>query len=146
MHPRTAIRDAGLRVTRQRVAVLDAVGRRPHASAATVLADVATVLPGVSHQAVYDCLAHLTDAGLLRRFVVAGGPMLYERRTPEAHHHFVCRTCNLVVDVDCDVGAPRLTAPHAESFVIDEAEVTYRGICADCVALRPSLEPPLVSG
>ena len=69
-----------------------------------------------------------------------------ERRTPEAHHHFVCRTCNLVVDVDCDVGAPRLTAPHAESFVIDEAEVTYRGICADCVALRPSLEPPLVSG
>ncbi len=134
MEARTAIRDAGLRVTRQRVAVLEAVARRPHGSAAVVLGDVAGVLPGVSHQAIYDCLAHLAEAGLLRRFIVDGGPMLYETRIRDNHHHFVCRSCNTVVDVDCAIGAaPCLDATLADGFVIDEAEVTYRGFCADCV-------------
>jgi Fe2+ or Zn2+ uptake regulation protein len=137
MDARAAIQDAGMRVTRQRVAVLEAVQGRPHVSAAVVLAHVAGVLPDVSHQAVYDCLAHLTAAGLLRRFTMDGGPMLYETRTEESHHHFVCRTCNAVVDVDFAVAAaPRLDVPLGEGFVIDEAEVTYRGFCPDCAVTR----------
>lgn len=141
------IRDAALRVTRQRVAVLDAVGANPHTSAAAVLARVSVVLPGVSHQAVYDCLSDLTNAGLLRRIlVVEGGAAMYETRTRDNHHHCVCRACGLVVDVDCAVGAaPCLEASDASGFVIDEAEVTYRGFCAACaepndVPVRPS--PP----
>lgn len=124
-----------MRVTRQRIAVLDAVQALPHASAAVVLSGVSAVLPGVSHQAVYDCLAHLTEAGLLRRLIVDGGPALYETRTQDNHHHFVCRGCGLVVDIDCAVGAaPCLDFSNAAGFVVDEAEVTYRGRCAACAA------------
>lgn len=127
------IRGFGMRVTRQRVAVLDAVHGGPHASAATVLAAVSAVLPGVSQQAVYDCLADLTSAGLLRRFIVDGGPALYETRTSDNHHHCVCRACGLVVDVDCAAGAaPCLDVVDAAGFVIDEAEITYRGLCLAC--------------
>ena len=135
------IRNAGLRVTRQRVAVLDAVGTSQHASAAAVLASVSAVLPNVSHQAVYDCLADLTRAGLLRRIVVVdGGPALFETRTRDNHHHIVCRACGLVVDVDCAVGAaPCLEASDAAGFVIDEAEVIYRGLCAPCAEVAPPL-------
>ena len=135
------IRDAGLRVTRQRVAVLDAVGSSQHASAAAVLASVSGVLLNVSHQAVYDCLADLTRAGLLRRIVVVdGGPALFETRTRDNHHHIVCRACGLVVDVDCAVGAaPCLEASDAAGFVIDEAEVIYRGLCAPCAEAAPPL-------
>ncbi|UVO55263.1 Fur family transcriptional regulator [Sphingomonas sp. SUN039] len=130
------IRNAGLRVTRQRVAVLATVDLKPHASAAAVLEAVSVVLPGVSHQAVYDCLADLTRAGLLRRIdVVDGGAALYETRTRDNHHHIVCRACGLVADVDCAVGsAPCLEASDARGFVIDEAEVIYRGLCAPCAA------------
>ncbi len=129
------IRNTGMRVTRQRVAVFDAVRLRPHSSPSAVLSDVMAVLPEVSHQAVYDCLAHLADAGLLRRFVVDGGPMLYEARTRDNHHHFVCRACNAVIDIDCAIGAaPCLDAAGAAGFIIDEAEVTYRGYCASCAA------------
>ncbi len=135
------IRTAAMRVTRQRVAVLDAVDAEPHASAAAVLAAVSVVLPGVSHQAVYDCLAHLTDAGLLRRLAVDGGPALYETRTHDNHHHCVCRACGLVVDVDCAIGAaPCLDVADAAGFVIDEAEVTYRGLCATCA---PAIFSPM---
>lgn len=129
------IRAAGLRLTRQRVAVLEAVEAVPHTSAAAVLGAVSAVLPGVSHQAVYDCLADLTGAGLLKRFTVDGGPALYETRTNDNHHHLVCRACGLVVDVDCAVGAaPCLKASDAAGFVIDEAEITYRGLCMPCAA------------
>lgn len=142
------IRAAGLRVTRQRVAVLDVVKAKPHTSAATVLATVSAVLPGVSHQAVYDCLAHLTEAGLLRRLIVDGGSAVYEARTHDNHHHCVCRACGLIVDVDCAIGAaPCLDPADAAGFVIDEAEVIYRGLCRSCSAARltgrpaPDVEP-----
>ena len=131
------IRTAGMRVTRQRVAVYEAVDAGPHASAAAVLATVSTVLPGVSHQAVYDCLAHLTEAGLLRRIMFDGGAALYETRTHDNHHHVVCRACGFVADVDCAVGnAPCLDASGVAGFIIDEAEVTYRGLCLPCASTR----------
>ena len=138
------IRDAGLRVTRQRVAVLAAVHHAPHASAGAVLAAVAAVVPGVSLQAVYDCLAHLTEAGLLRRIVVDGGPALFETRTDDNHHHFVCRACGLVADVDCRTGAaPCLDMADAPGFVLDEAEITYRGLCSACATPGlPSVPTP----
>ena len=138
----TLIRDAGMRVTRQRVAVLEAVRAQPHAHAAAVLQAVATAVPGISHQAVYDCLAHLTTAGLLRRVTIDGGPAIYETRTRDNHHHLVCRACGLVVDVDCAIGAaPCLQPSDAAGFVIDEAEVTYRGLCRSCVATAPATIP-----
>ncbi len=137
MDVRSAIRDAGLRVTRQRVAVFDAVRVRQHVSATVVLAEVAAVLPGVSHQAVYDCLADLTGAGLLRRLTIDGGPMLYETRAHDNHDHFVCRICNTVFDVDTASDTTfRSDVQIADGFVIDEAEVTYRGFCADCAGSR----------
>lgn len=136
------IRAAGLRVTRQRVAVLDAVEANPHTSAATVLAIVSNVLPGISHQAVYDCLAHLTEAGLLRRLIMDGGPAIYETRTHDNHHHCVCRACGLIVDVDCAIGAaPCLDLADAAGFVIDEAEVIHRGLCRSCSAARSTARP-----
>ncbi|WP_242096089.1 Fur family transcriptional regulator [Sphingomonas sp. CROZ-RG-20F-R02-07] len=136
------IRAAGLRVTRQRVAVLEAVEAAPHTNAAAVLAAVSLVLPDVSHQAIYDCLANLTEAGLLRRLIVDGRPAVYETRTHDNHHHCVCRACGLVVDVDCAVGAaPCLDVADAAGFVIDEAEITYRGLCRSCVAARPAAIP-----
>lgn len=133
---------AGLRITRQRVAVLDAVDAKPHASAAAVLATASAGLPGVSHQAVYDCLADLTRAGLLRRIVIDGGPAIYETRTHDNHHHCVCRACGLVIDVDCAAGAaPCLNVADAAGFVIDEAEITYRGLCATCASARGAGHP-----
>lgn len=136
------IRVAGLRVTRQRVAVLDAVKARPHTNSATVLAIVSVVLPDVSHQAVYDCLAHLTDAGLLRRLTMDGRPAIYETRTHDNHHHCVCRACGRVIDVDCAVAtAPCLDPADAAGFVFDEAEVIYRGFCRSCFAARSAAHP-----
>ena len=129
------LRDASLRVTRPRVAVLGAVREHPHATTDTLIDLVRVDLGEVSHQAVYDVLRALTSAGLLRRIQPAGSVARYETRVGDNHHHAVCRSCGTIADVDCAVGhAPCLTASDDEGFTIDEAEVVYWGLCAACAA------------
>jgi Fe2+ or Zn2+ uptake regulation protein len=127
------LRGAALRVTRPRVAVLSAVHDRPHADTASIIGVVRADLGEVSHQAVYDVLAALTSAGLVRRIEPEGSVARYEARVGDNHHHVVCRSCGAIADVDCAVGsAPCLTASEDHGFVIDEAEVIYWGLCPDC--------------
>ena len=127
------VRGASLRVTRPRVAVLTAVHDHPHADTDTIIGVVREDLGEVSTQAVYDVLRALTSAGLVRRIEPAGSVARYESRVADNHHHVVCRSCGAVADVDCAVGsAPCLTASDDHGFAIDEAEVTYWGLCPAC--------------
>lgn len=127
------LRDADLRVTRPRLAVLAAVRSHPHADTDAVFAAVRQILPEVSRQAVYDVLAALTAAGLVRRIQPAGSVARYESRVADNHHHIVCRACGAIGDVDCVVGdVPCLTPVDDSGFVVDEAEVIYWGQCPDC--------------
>jgi Fur family ferric uptake transcriptional regulator len=127
------LRGADLRVTRPRVAVLGAVHTYAHADTDSIIGAVRTGLPEVSHQTVYDCLHALTAAGLVRRIQPSGSVARYEARVGDNHHHVVCRSCGLIADVDCAVGhAPCLLASDDGGFEIDEAEVTYWGLCPSC--------------
>jgi Fe2+ or Zn2+ uptake regulation protein len=131
------LREAALRVTRPRLAVLAAVHAHPHADTEAVLTAVRRDAGDVSHQAVYDGLAALTAAGLVRRIQPMGSLARYEARVGDNHHHLVCRSCGAIVDVDCAVGvAPCLTPAEGAGYEIDEAEVIYWGRCPACTAAR----------
>ena len=138
------LRDAALRVTRPRLAVLRAVHADPHADTDTLIGAVRADLGEVSHQAVYDVLRALTTAGLVRRIQPTGSVARYEARVGDNHHHVVCRSCGTVADVDCAVGdVPCLTASEDHGYAIDEAEVVYWGICPDCSETRLRPERPV---
>lgn len=130
------LRRADLRVTRPRIAVLEAVRVHPHADTETIFSAVRLGLPDVSRQAVYDVLGALTEAGLVRRIQPSGLVARYESRVGDNHHHVVCRSCGVIGDIDCAVGeAPCLTPMDdkiLDGFVLDEAEVIYWGLCPDC--------------
>ena len=129
------LRDAGLRVTKQRTAVLCAVIDQPHSDTNSIIDAARSIVPDVSHQAVYDVLRALTSAGLLRCIEPAGSVARYEARTGDNHHHLVCRTCGAIVDVDCAIGHPPCLAPaDHHGFVIDEAEIVYWGSCPACAS------------
>ncbi|BBY60895.1 Fur family transcriptional regulator [Mycolicibacterium sarraceniae] len=137
------LRTAQLRVTRPRVAVLEAVHSHPHADTETIFGAVRTGLPEVSRQAVYDVLHALTAAGLVRRIQPSGSVARYEARVGDNHHHVVCRSCGVIGDVDCAVGdAPCLTPSDHHGFVLDEAEVVYWGLCPDCCTRQISRAQP----
>jgi Fur family transcriptional regulator, stress-responsive regulator len=129
------LRQSGLRVTAQRLAVFRAVSDAPHVTADTVAEAVRGEIGAISVQAVYDALAALTEKRLLRRIQPAGSPVRYEDRVGDNHHHLICRVCDRMVDVDCAVGDPPcLTAVEDFGYEIDEAEVIYWGRCPECVA------------
>ena len=140
------LRAADLRVTRPRLAVLEAVHSHPHADTETLFSAVRAGLPEVSRQAVYDVLAALTSSGLVRRIQPSGSVARYESRVGDNHHHVVCRNCGVIADVDCAVGeAPCLTPSDDEAldgFVLDEAEVLFWGLCPDCSASQVSRSHP----
>ena len=127
------LRQHGLQVTAQRMAVLRAVSGRPHGTADDIDKVVRAELGAVSRQAVYDALGILTEKGLLRRIQPARSPARYEDRVGDNHHHLICRTCGRMVDVDCAVNyTPCLTAADDSGYEIDEAEVIYWGRCPEC--------------
>lgn len=133
--PADLLRQRGIQVTAQRLAVLRAVSRTPHITAESVAEIVRAEIGAISLQSVYDALALLVAEGLVRRIQPAGSPALFEDRVGDNHHHLICRICGTVVDVDCAVGAaPCLTAADDMGYEIDEAEVAYWGRCPDCQA------------
>jgi Fur family transcriptional regulator, stress-responsive regulator len=137
IEPAALLRQHGIPVTAQRLAVLRAVSERPHATADAIAEDVRASIGAISRQAVYDSLGMLVGKGLIRRIQPAGSPTLYEDRIGDNHHHLICRSCGKTVDVDCAVGeAPCLKAMDDHGFRIDEAEVIYWGACPDCLAAR----------
>ena len=135
------LRGVALRVTRPRVAVLAAVHDHPHADTDTVIGLVRADL-AVSHQAVYNVLRALTDAGLVRRIQPTGSVARYESRVDDNHHHVVCRSCGAIADVDCALGeTPCLTASDDHGFTLDEAEVIYWGQCPACSTPNTTIDP-----
>ncbi|HZM80246.1 MAG TPA: Fur family transcriptional regulator [Candidatus Limnocylindrales bacterium] len=127
------LRTRGLRVTKPRLAVLDILSQGGHLEVDEITRQARTQLDSVSTQAIYDVLGALARAGLARRIEPAGSPALYEARTGDNHHHIVCRACGAIADVDCAVGsAPCLDPNQTHGFVVDEAEVTYWGLCPAC--------------
>jgi Fur family transcriptional regulator, stress-responsive regulator len=143
--PADLLRQHGIQVTAQRLAVLRAVSSQPHITADGVAEAVRAEIGAISLQSVYDALGLLAAEGLIRRIQPAGAPARFEDRVGDNHHHLICRTCGRVVDVDCAVGtAPCLTAADTGGYEIDEAEVVYWGRCPECLAGTASSpsEPP----
>jgi Fur family ferric uptake transcriptional regulator len=133
--PAELLRQRGIQVTAQRLAVLRAVSAHPHTTADAVAETVRTEIGAISLQSVYDALSVLVAEGLLRRIQPAGSSARFEDRVGDNHHHLICRVCGEMVDIDCAVGsAPCLVAGDDRGYEIDEAEVVYWGRCPDCLA------------
>jgi len=131
--PAELLRQHGVQLTAQRLAVLRAVSGRPHGTADEIEVAVREEIGAVSRQAVYDALGLLTEKGIIRRIQPARSPARYEDRVDDNHHHLVCRTCGVTVDVPCAVGSrPCLQAADEQGFAVDEAEVIYWGTCPAC--------------
>ena len=133
--PAALLRQHGVPVTAQRLAVLRAVAERSHCTADAIAEQVRADIGTISRQAVYDALGMLASKGLIRRIQPAGSAALYEDRVGDNHHHVICRSCGKTADVDCAIGAaPCLTAADDSGFRIEEAEVIYWGTCPSCLA------------
>src|ERR1039458_2295630 len=100
------LREHGVQVTAQRLAVLRALSERPHSTADDIERVVRAEIGAISRQAVYDALGTFTDRGLLRRIQPAGSSARFEDRVGDNHHHLIRRTCKQMDAVDPAAGHP----------------------------------------
>jgi Fe2+ or Zn2+ uptake regulation protein len=136
--PVELLRQRGIQITAQRLAVFRAVSAQPHTTADAVADIVRAEIGAISLQSVYDALSLLVAEGLVRRIQPAGSPARFEDRVGDNHHHLICRACGRVVDIDCAIGsAPCLTGMDNQGYEIHEAEIAFWGLCPDC-APRPA--------
>ncbi|WBL19039.1 MULTISPECIES: Fur family transcriptional regulator [Citricoccus] len=127
------LRQTGLRVTKQRLAVLNALETLPHSTADDILQSVRATLPDMTVQSIYIVLHSLVDVGLARKLDLPDSAARYETRVDDNHHHAVCVHCGRIEDVACAVGhAPCLTPSHDHGMSIQIADVVYHGVCSNC--------------
>ncbi len=127
------IRAAGLRWTRQRVAVLEALEALPHASADELLDLVRQSLPTITVQSIYTVVQSLVDVGLVRKLEFGPTAARFEIQWADNHHHVRCRSCGRIEDVPCQHGsAPCMTPAETHGMIIDIADVVYHGTCLHC--------------
>lgn len=132
---RTAIREAGLRMTSQKEAVIGVLeGNRTHPAAEDVAVAVQQRFPGISLSTVYKTLNELADLGLIQRLDLPGA-MRFDPDT-HAHGHLVCTSCGTVVDValeERDLTGLKDVA-RSSGCAVDGVSVSLRGLCSDCRA------------
>ncbi len=126
------LKENNLSLTAVRLAVLEALHKHPHSDATTIFSIVHKKIATASKQSIYNNLNTLVECGIVREIKPKGQPSLYETRIGDNHHHIVCKNCHKVMDTECHAFAPCLSPMNTHGFVIDEAEVTFWGICPAC--------------
>lgn len=126
------IRGAGLKLTPQRLAVLDYLQRAEgHPTAEQIGAEVNRRLPRAARATVYNALRALRDAGLVSEVRLDGATARYDTNLAP-HHHFICRRCGRIDDVSADAVGPQSRVEVGEGYAVETYEIVLRGLCAAC--------------
>lgn len=123
--------DLGL--TTRQAAVLEALDAAPGPlSVAEALERASEIVPGLGIATVYRAVKRLDELGVIRSVELPGEDVRYEPGARGHHHHFHCRDCRRVFDIDgCPLrGATGATVPGG--FRVEDHEITLYGLCPAC--------------
>ena len=138
----TRLREAKLKLTPQRFAVLDYLVRRrgdAHPTADQISGDLNRRFPRVSRATIYNTLNALRDAGLVHEIYMDDAVARYDANL-DAHHHFVCRVCDRLEDVPAATLRTSLSdVTPGTGYMVESYEVVMRGVCAACNRRKTSL-------
>jgi Fe2+ or Zn2+ uptake regulation protein len=118
-------------MTPQRRAIADFLqSAHHHPTADEILQAVNRKFPMTSRATVYNTLNWLKEEGMVKE-VYEGGTVRFDPNTGN-HHHFVCRGCGKVEDVDFDLVGTMTVRSLPGHQKVEFFEVTLRGLCAGC--------------
>jgi Fe2+ or Zn2+ uptake regulation protein len=123
-----------LKVTYQRLRILEYIDHhRNHPTADTIYTVLRKDNPSLSRTTVYNTLDILTDAGIVHRLTICPTEHRYDI-TQEMHHHFICKECHRIYDIDfsCPNVASIKEKAFAQGHEIQEIEGIVKGLCHDC--------------
>jgi Fe2+ or Zn2+ uptake regulation protein len=123
----------GRKITAQRQCIFRALeGDVTHPSAERVHQRVLHEMPNVSLKTVYQTLKDLAELGAISVLDVGTGSARFDPNVEHSHHHLVCRSCRKVRDLAAHFPGLTVSTLGAQGFVVDSAEVVFRGLCDEC--------------
>ena len=126
------MKKAGLRLTSQRLAIVDILAdTRSHPSAAAIYAAAKKAAPTVSLSTVYLALDALKRAGLIRELEFDDRDSRYEGDVSD-HLNLVCRECGRIIDFPADSPVPAERVEKTTGFKVSEVRLEYYGCCRRC--------------
>ena len=140
---RSAARDAGLKLTHQRLEVFREVASSlEHPDAESVFRAVRKRVPTVSIDTVYRALWMLTDLGLITTLGRRRENVRFDANLDQ-HHHYVCVRCGLTRDFECaELGALRVPVSIQDLGRVITTQVEVRGVCSRCAATEDRTAKP----
>lgn len=124
-------RDLGIKLTPQRVAILEYLeGNRSHPSAEEVYRAVQRKFPTMSFATVYNTLDTLRDRGMVAELTGDPGKKRFDPN-PRPHHHLICTQCRRIEDIKAEF---RLLVADQDraGFEITGNHVEFYGTCPEC--------------
>lgn len=131
--PVERLRRLGIRVTPQRLLVLEALAQGGHQTADAVQQWVALRYPGMNLATVYRTLDVLTAAGVVAQSDLGGGAATYELVGDSPHHHLICARCGAMTEIgDEAVAELRARLLAANGFQMRSRHLAIFGVCQPC--------------
>lgn len=135
------LRDSGGRITSPRRAILKAIiEHRGHPTAEQLTADVQAEQPDVHESTVYRFLEDLERLGIVDHVHLGHGPAVYHF-ADDTHHHLVCESCGLVVELpDRTLEEFREALRLELGFKTEFRHFALPGRCRACSAVTTGLD------
>jgi len=127
----TALKQAGMRLTRQRLAIIEYIaGRRDHPSARQILNEIRTA-SGISFATIYNTLKTLVELGLIKEIDFEHAENRYDTNL-EPHLNLVCLSCRKIEDVNVVLPVSPEKIRSRNNFIATNYRLEFIGICAEC--------------
>lgn len=122
----------GLKVTPQRLEILKYLDtHRSHPTADIIYSDLKKTNPSLSKTTVYNTIQHLSEHGLVYTLTISGSELRFDS-VINPHHHFLCKNCGSIIDIDIECPNAR-KVEAAGGHRIDEVHGYFKGVCASCM-------------
>jgi len=129
------LKDNDLKITHHRLAILKFLDKhRIHPTAETIYKQLKKENPGLSRTTVYNNLETLTERHIIQRLSICPSEHCYDFNS-DMHHHFICKQCGTVFDIDFQCPTITSIKQHITSkgHQIDEIHGYFKGICNRCL-------------
>ena len=128
------LRDAGMRITPQRMAILELLAAsQSHPTAAMVYQQLLPRFPTMSQTTVYNTLQTLVNLGLIHELGEAGDAATHYDADTTPHINLICNSCGKIIDLDEQDLMPSIQAVAQQSgFEIRGMRIAYYGLCPTC--------------
>ena len=126
------LKSKNLKVTPQRVVILEKIEQKGHSSIDEVYEDVKSLYPSISLATVYKNISNLVQSDRLKEIKVQYLKQKYEVKI-KPHIHFDWNQCEKLGDIDMDISAIVKSAKEAGGFLIEDCSVAFSGVCKSCI-------------